>query len=74
MVDGPHRLYSWTQATVTQSDLAGLDHTSSCPTYEEPGQKVLKPRPGAKNRSTLVAHRKLRLSEKWYKWAYEKCS
>lgn len=58
MVDGPHRLYSWTQATVTQSDLAGLNHTSSCPTYEEPGQKVLKPRPWAKNRSTLVAHRK----------------
>lgn len=58
MVDGPHRLYSWTRATTTQSDLAGVNHTSSRPTYEEQEQKVLKPRPPAKNRSTLVAHRK----------------
>ena len=58
MVNGPHRLYSWTQATLTQSDLAGLNHTLSCPAYEEREQKVLKPRPSAKNRSTLVAHRK----------------
>ena len=58
MVNGPHRLYSWTQATLTQSDLAGLNHTLSCPAYEEREQKVPKPRPSAKNRSTLVAHRK----------------
>jgi len=58
MVDGPHHLYHWTQATLTQSDLAGLNHTLSCPTYEEREQEELEPRPSAKNRSTLVAHRK----------------
>lgn len=58
MADGPHRLYSWTQATRTQSDLAGLNHTSSHPTYEKQEQKVLRLSPSAKNRSTLVAHRK----------------
>lgn len=58
MVDGPHRLYSWTQATLTQSDLAWLNHTSSRPTYENQERKELKPGPSAKNRSTLVAHRK----------------
>ena len=58
MVDGPHCLYSWTRATVTQSDLAGLNHTSSRPTYQRQEQKVPKPRLTAKNRSALVAHRK----------------
>lgn len=58
MVDGPHRRYSWTQATLTQSDLAGPNHTLSCPTYEEQEQRVPKPRPSTKNRSTLVARRK----------------
>lgn len=64
MVDGPHRLYSWTQATRTQSDLAGQNHTLSCPTYEEQEQKELKPRPPAKNRPALVAHRKYVAAQK----------
>lgn len=58
MVNGPYRLYSWTQATLTQSDLAELAHTLSCPTYEEQKKKVQKPRLSTKNRTTLVAHRK----------------
>lgn len=59
MVGGSHRLYSWTQAALTQWDLAGLHHTSSHPTYEKQEWNVMKPRPSAKNRSTLVANKKI---------------